>query len=260
MRGKDEIGQLSQSFNYMVSKLQENKAVEERLREVEHLSAIGQLSRNIAHEIRNPLNYISLSIDYINDKYTPNDIKDRERFIKIISGIKAEIQRLDTIVNDFLAYSKPIRLNKKITNIDQILEDVYLIIKAKAEKEGVTILIEKQVSCELIIDPELIKSCILNLITNAFQAMQKVQRERILRISSTILNNEYVLTVTDNGEGVYKEDLPKVFEPFFTTKKEEAGLGLGLSFTKRVVEEHGGRVEFESIKGEGSVVKIILPL
>lgn len=259
VHSKDEIGQLSQSFNYMVSKLKENKAVEERLREVEHLSAIGQLSRNIAHEIRNPLNYISLSIDYIHDKYISSDKKDKERFIKIINGIKAEIQRLDTIVNDFLTYSKPIRLNKKITNIDQIIEDLHSIIKAKAEKDGVNIIVEKNANCELIIDPELIKSCIINLVTNAFQAMRTVQREGILKISSTVIKNEYILTVIDNGEGVSEEDLPKVFEPFFTTKKENVGLGLGLSFTKRVIEEHGGRVEFRSKKGEGSEVKIILP-
>ncbi|MCX7913503.1 MAG: HAMP domain-containing histidine kinase [Thermodesulfovibrionales bacterium] len=260
VNSRDEIGQLSESFNYMVSKLQEQKAVEERLREVEHLSAIGQLSRNIAHEIRNPLNYISLSIDYINDKYIPTEEKEKERFIKIVSGIKAEIQRLNNIVNDFLTYSKPIKLNRKMTSFNQILEDLQSVINAKAEIEGVKIVIEKQSDCELMVDPDLIKSCILNVVTNAFQAMQNIQKEPMLRISSDIINNEFVLTVLDNGEGVSKEDLPKVFEPFFTTKKESIGLGLGLSFTKRVIEEHGGRVEFKSQKGEGSEVRIILPL
>lgn len=257
IKSSDEIGQLSKSFNYMVSKLRENRAIEERLREVEHLSAVGQLSRSMAHEIRNPLNFINLSIDYINSKYVPEDAKDKERFISLISGIKIEIQRLDMLVNEFLNYSKPIKMNKRKVKFNQIIDDLLSIIQAKADAERINIVSERETDCELMIDPELIKSCILNLFTNAFNAMENVQRERYLKIKTEIMSDEFILTVVDNGEGVPAENLPKIFESFFSTKKD--GLGLGLAFTKRVVEEHGGRVEFKSITNEGSEVRIILP-
>lgn len=257
IKSSDEIGQLSKSFNYMVSKLKENRAIEERLREVEHLSAVGQLSRSMAHEIRNPLNFINLSIDYINGKYVPEDAKDKEKFISLISGIKIEIQRLDMLVNEFLNYSKPIKMNKRKVQFNQIIDDLLSIIQAKADAERINVVSERETDCELMIDPELIKSCILNLFTNAFSAMETVERERYLKIKTEIMSDEFILTVADNGEGVPAENLPKIFESFFSTKKD--GLGLGLAFTKRVVEEHGGRVEFKSIKHEGSEVRIVLP-
>ncbi len=259
IKSSDEIGQLSKSFNYMIEKLRENKSIEERLREVEHLIAVGQLSRNMAHEIRNPLNYINLSIDYINGKYVPENPKDKERFISLISGIKLEIQRLDKLVNEFLNYSKPIKLNKSKIQFQSIINDLLSIINAKAEAEGIKIIIDTQTDCELMIDPDLIKSCILNLITNAFQAMENINRERLLEIKTQISDDEFILIVADNGEGIELENIDKIFEPFFSTKKEGLGLGLGLPFTKRIIEEHGGRVEVDSIKDKGSEFRIILP-
>lgn len=258
VRSSDEIGKLSRSFNYMVSKLKENKILEERLRAVEHLSAVGQLSRSMAHEIRNPLNFINLSIDYINDKYLPHDPKSREKFCSLIIGIKDEIQRLNKLVDEFLDYSKPIKLDIKAVKISKIIDDLLLLVQAKAETEKIRITKETTIDYELKVDPELIKSCILNLITNAFQAMEGIEREHSLRIKTAEEEGDFILTISDNGGGVPPENLSKIFEPFFSTKKN--GLGLGLPFTKRVVEEHGGRVEFSSILNVGSEAKIILPL
>jgi len=258
IRSNDEIGRLSMSFNYMVSKLKENRMLEERLREVEHLSAVGQLSRSMAHEIRNPLNFINLSIDYIGDKYVPDDPKNKEKFNSLITGIKDEIQRLNKLVNEFLDYSKPIKLDIKEVRINKIINDLLFLVQAKAEAEKIKIIKEADEDYKLSVDPELIKSCILNLMTNAFHAMESIERERYLKIKTSIEGENFVLTVCDNGKGVTPENLPKIFEPFFSTKK--TGLGLGLPFTKRVIEEHGGKVEFSSKIDEGSEAKIILPI
>ncbi len=257
IRSSDEIGQLSKSFNYMVDKLRENRTLEERLREIEHLSAVGQLSRNMAHEIRNPLNFINLSIDYIGDKYKPEDSKSKEKFSSLIYGIKEEIRRLNKLVNEFLDYSKPIKMNLKDIQINRIIDDLLSLIEAKAEAEKIKILRETPDDYELSADPELMKSCILNLIANAFHAMETIERDRLLIIKTEAAGNDFILTLSDSGEGVSGENLEKIFVPFFSTKKD--GLGLGLPFTKRVVEEHGGRVEFTSVLNEGSMAKIILP-
>jgi len=257
VQSRDEIGQLSESFNFMVQKLQETRTLEEKLREAEHLSGLGQLSRNMAHEIRNPLNFISLSVDHISEKYLPEDEGDRKRFDNLISGIKQEVHRLNKLVNDFLDYSRPIKLNIKKVSVGELLEDVMALIWAKAEADGINITKDYSADVEINVDTDLFKSCILNTITNAFHAMETSQK-KVLAIKTEIAGKEFVLSIKDSGIGVSQENLSRIFEPFFSTKQN--GLGLGLPMTMRVMEEHGGRVEFNSAEGKGSEVKLILPL
>ncbi len=251
----DEIGDLTRSFNFMIQRLRENRRLEERLREAEHLSAIGQLSRSIAHEIRNPLNYISLCIDHIKEKYRPdNDVK-AGNFETLISSIKLEIYRLDKLVSDFLDYGKPLNLNFQRVNVHQILQDVVEIIKIKADSQKVEFTEHYHYLPEMMIDVELMKTCIFNIVINAFQAMPEGGK---LRMETESEDGRFVLHLSDTGSGISRDSLSKVFEPFFTTKIN--GLGLGLAITKRVIEEHGGKIEVSSTEGEGSQIKIILPV
>ncbi|MEO5360791.1 MAG: ATP-binding protein [Nitrospirota bacterium] len=255
---KDEIGQLSESFNHMVKKLNESKNLEERLREAEHLSGLGKLSRDMAHEIKNPLNFISLSIDYIRGKYPPENDGSLENFNTLIVGIKQEIHRLNKLVNDFLDYSRALKVNLQQVHINNVLEDAVALIWAKAEADG--IVISKNYCSDMIlnVDPDLFKSCVLNVMTNAFQAINGFKSTGgLLKITTEVRENEFVLTIEDNGPGVQPENLPKLFEPFFSTKQNHPGLGLPMTF--RVMEEHGGRVEFYSEPGSGSEVKLFLP-
>ncbi len=272
VKSADEIGELAAGFNFMVQKLRTGRAMEEKLREAEHLSGLGELARNIAHEIRNPLNFISLSIGHLNEKYAPLNSEDRRNYTTLMSGIKEEINRLNNLVNDFLQYSGQLKLNRKKVMVEDMLEDVISLIWAKAEVEGINITKEYSANIELSVDPDLFRSCILNIITNAFHALEsseemesgdnpskKVaysQKEKKLTIKTALMDNEFVLSVSDNGRGVPKDKLSKIFEPFFSTK--DKGPGLGLPMTKRVMEEHGGRVEFNSVESEGSEVKLIL--
>ncbi len=252
---KDEIGELMEGFNFMVQRLRENKRLEERLREAEHLSAIGQLSRSIAHEIRNPLNFISLSIDHIKEKYRPGSDDEGRNYDALISSIKQEILRLNRLVTEFLDYGKPIKLNIRLMHIVQIMEEVISIIKAKAASERITIVKRSIYHPDIMGDPELIKTCILNVVTNAFQAMTG---GGTLIFDTRKSDGNFILSIQDTGKGVSKENITKVFEPFFTTKN--TGLGLGLATTRRIIEEHGGKIEFHSEQDKGSEVVISLPL
>ncbi|MCE5311862.1 MAG: HAMP domain-containing histidine kinase [Nitrospiraceae bacterium] len=253
---KDELGQLSDSFNKMVHGLSGMRSLEERLREAEHLSGIGQLSRSMAHEIRNPLNFINLSIDYLKGKYRPQD-SDAEQFDSLIDGIKLEIQRLNKLVNDYLDYSRPLKLNLCSVKVNPLLEDLISLVWAKADAEGIQIIKQLKSDPVLRVDADLLKSCVLNIIVNAVHAMEGKEGPRVLILNTNVSENEFVLAINDTGSGVKPENIEKIFEPFFSTKKN--GLGLGLSMTKRVIEEHGGRIEFSSIYGEGSEFRIILP-
>lgn len=252
---KDEIGELNEGVNFMVKKLREDRQLEERLREAEHLSAVGQLSRSIAHEIRNPLNFISLSIDHIKGKYQPHEEVDARNFDALMSSIKHEIHRLNKLVSDFLEYGRPLKLTVQRVSMGGLINDVVALVRAKAETERVTIKENYAFLPELIIDPELIKACLVNVIMNSLQAMTE---GGVLTLNTEKSNGNFMLSVSDTGVGVSKENIQKVFEPFFTTK--DTGLGLGLATTKRVIEEHRGRIDFYSNEGKGSETIISLKL
>lgn len=252
---KDEIGELTQSFNFMVKKLREERELEERLRKAEHLAGIGQFSRSIAHEIRNPLNFISLSIDHIKEKYKPCDDGGNDAFASLILNIKKEIQRVSRFAESFLEYSRPLELNLQKADIGRLIEDVLELVLAKAHKEGIEISKKYEILPELFIDPDFIKTCLYNVILNAFQAMPYGGR---LVIRTQRIDAKFCLSVEDTGTGISEERAARIFDPFFTTKS--GGLGLGLALTKRVIEEHRGKVEFKSAEGKGSIVTISLPM
>jgi signal transduction histidine kinase len=252
---KDEIGELTKTFNYMVQKLREERALEEKLREAEHLSGIAQLGKSIAHEIRNPLNFISLSIDHLKTKYIPNQGEDKEKFESLITSIKHEIQRLNKLVGDFLDYGKSLQVTLQDVDIEGLINEVISLVSAKAEKDGIKISFQNGGLPKLSADPELIRTCIFNIIINAFQAMPD---NGTLTVTTKVSNGKAYIIIEDTGIGVSKENLPKLFDPFFSTKS--TGLGLGLAMTKRFIEEHGGTADFQSTEGKGSTMTISLPL
>ncbi|MGB4782982.1 ATP-binding protein [Candidatus Methylomirabilis sp.] len=266
----DEIGELTTSFNDMVAKLRANKELEHRLHQAERLSSIGQLASGIAHEIRNPLNFINLSIDHLQNRFSPTDPRSREEFTHLVSWVKTEIHRLNTMITNFLTYGKPIKLEPRPCDLAPLLHDVVSMASGKAEEQGIEI--ERDSSVDLprvLVDSEQIKTCFVNVLVNAFQAMPSGGR---LSITTALVNGTDPATSTppagserwvevrfqDTGYGIVSEDLAKVFEPYFTTK--EVGIGLGLALTKKIVEEHGGVIALTSVRDQGTTVRIRLPV
>lgn len=252
---KDEIGELTQSFNYMVRKLREERELEEKLRKAEHLASIGQFSTSIAHEIRNPLNFISLSIDHIKEKYAPNNGESKETFDSLIVNIKNEIQRVSRFAESFLEYGRPLEISTKPSDIGKLIEDVLELVLSKAQKEHVIIERDLETIPELSVDPDFIKTCLYNVILNAFQSMHKGGK---LVIRTKIIDTKCCISVEDTGEGISEDRLARIFDPFFTTKT--GGLGLGLALTKRVMEEHKGKIDIKSTEGIGTTVSLFLPM
>ena len=250
----DEIGKLARSFNHMVEKLREQRDLEEKLRKAEHLAGIGQFATSIAHEIKNPLNFISLSIDLIREKYRPANGGDKN-FDSLIANIKSEIQRVSRFAESFLEYGRPLELNRQMTDMERLLNEVVELVSAKAHTENINIRISFDPIPELFIDPEFIKTCLYNIILNAFQAMPM---GGTISISAQRADNKVVLVIGDTGIGIPEDMLSRIFDPFFTTKS--SGLGLGLALTKRVIEEHKGKVEIKSSEGSGTAVTLTLPL
>jgi two-component system sensor histidine kinase AtoS len=136
-----------------------------------------------------------------------------------------------------------------------LINEIIALVRAKAEKDGIRIHYYNGELPALSVDPELIKTCIFNVILNAFQAMPAGGD---LTVSTNASNDRAYIIIEDTGIGVSRENLSKLFDPFFSTKS--TGLGLGLAMTKRVVEEHGGKVDFQSTEGKGSTINIALPV
>lgn len=252
---RDEIGELGGTFNEMISGLKSKRELEEKLNNAERQAAIGRLTQAVAHEIRNPLNVINLSIDHVATKYAPDDEKRREPFTRILSSIRDEVGRLKRLVNDLLNYGRPPRLAMENVDLGKLVEDTISLIKPQADEQGVEVTLDVEAFPAVILgDRERLKSCFSNIAINALQAMPTggLLATRIEKHDGNI-----AVKVTDTGVGITEEALGKIFEPYFSTK--QAGFGLGLAVTKAIVQEHQGQIEVTSQPGHGTTFTVKLP-
>lgn len=252
---KDEIGVLIRSFNEMVDKLGERKGLEEKLKKTEQFSMIGQLSSGIAHEIRNPLNFLSLSVGHIRERIIEENFEDKEGLLGILDNVMEEIYKINELIHNFLLLGKPVTINREAVLSHALINEALYILKGKV-RDGIKVTI----SCDtdgisLYCDREYMRLCLINLLLNAIQAIE--DRGSISVECGEIDGSSYI-SVADSGAGIEPEDLEKIFEPYFS--KKNFGIGLGLSVTKRFVEEHNGSISVESQVGRGTKTTIKVPV
>lgn len=256
-RGGDEVSALTRTFNEMVERLRENRLLEERLHFAERSTALGRLASGLAHEIRNPLNFINLSIDHVRERLGPAEPRRKEDFERVLANVKAEISRLNRLVGDFLSFGKPMRLKARLCALDDVLREVADLVEPKARDQGIVVELQAERDLPRVVaDPELLKTCLLNLMINGIDAMPEggVLGAAVQRDGTEAL----LVTVSDTGRGMDAEAVRGAFEPYFSTK--EAGVGLGLALTRKIVEDHGGTIELESAPATGTRARIRLPL
>lgn len=255
--GTDEIGELSASFNEMVGKLRERENLEKRLYEAEHLSKVGQLASGIAHEIRNPLNYISLAIDHLKSEMLPLCGDRQSELASLTDKIKEEVRRVNFMVVNFMNYGRPLKLRIGPLFYPELIAKALPLLQDKLTEQRIEVVTELALDLPpMNADRELLRNCLFNFITNAAQAMPDGGTVT-LGASYDREAEAFRLTFTDQGEGIAAEDIPKIFQPYFTTK--EAGIGLGLAITERIIKEHGGEILVDSCLGRGTVFTVILP-
>jgi signal transduction histidine kinase len=251
----DELGKLAMRFNEMTAELEKKVELEAKLKETEKSAVVGRLASAIAHEIRNPLNYINLTLDQLRAKFVPEDEDKAKIFDKLTSQLKTEVGRINQQISDFLRYSRPLKLDLKPINLREVVDNSLNIVEAQAEEQGINIAINQAESASKILgDAEILRSVFNNLFINAIQAMPSGGSLKIDIISEA---NFAKIEVADTGEGISNENLPKIFEPYFSTK--ETGTGLGLAIVKRIIDEHNGTIEVESEEGKGTKFEVKLP-
>ena len=233
----------------------EFKNLEKKFYESQKLAAVGQLSAGIAHEVRNPLSSIKMSLQILEKRLRPegNDLK---RF-KIA---EKEVEHLEKLVSDILIFAKPLEPEMKKADLHAFLDNSL----SMAEKEIAEKAIEVQKHYDRSIsavsfDPAMLKQALLNIYLNAIDAMERAGR-LILSTRAVRENNQpaVAIEIEDNGSGIDAEDLPHLFNPFFTKKKY--GTGLGLTQVKKIIDLHQGTIEIVSGKEKGTKIVVTLPV
>jgi signal transduction histidine kinase len=217
------------------------------------MAAVGELAAGVAHELNNPLTSV-LGFAQVLMRSIPPDDPGYENLVTIAN----EALRARDIVRDLLAFSQQTTSSHEPANINEVVGNTLSLIRRQFEASDITVQEDLADDLPLVfLATGRIKQVFLNLFTNALQAMPNGGR---LMVSSRRVEDEVVVRVTDTGDGIPEEHLPRIFEPFYTTKPVGQGTGLGLSVSLGIVQEHGGRIEVESWPGEGSAVAVRLPV
>ena len=255
---RDEMGDLTELFNDMTVKLGRTRELEAQLYNAEKAVVVSRLASAIAHEIRNPLNYINLTLDHLRATFAPDDPKKRETIDNLTRQLKLEVARINTRITEFLNYSRPVKLEPRKLDLVEIARDALSIFEAQAADSNVEARVETQGEPPAVIaDPESLRSALTNLIINSFQAMDGSGGKLRISLSSEDDGRSARIEVSDTGRGIAAEDISKVFEPYFSTK--ETGTGLGLAIVKKAVDDHQGTISVKSKLGEGTTFVITLP-
>ncbi|MGN6725930.1 MAG: sensor histidine kinase [Tepidisphaeraceae bacterium] len=226
----------------------------ERARQAERLAELGTLTGGLAHEIRNPLSTIQLNLQLLQEDLA-SDRQTSPRVLNRMSTVTREALRLRTILDDFLRYAGRIELQAEAVDLNELLTEVVDFINPQAQQSRVQL--RQTPSAHPVmatVDARLIKQAILNLMLNAMQVMPGGGE---LMVSATESDGEARLTVTDTGPGISADDQARVFDAYFSKRK--GGTGLGLAMTRRIAQEHGGRMELKSEVGKGSSFSIVIP-
>ncbi|WP_226037494.1 ATP-binding protein [Aquibacillus saliphilus] len=222
--------------------------LQQKVVESEKLSAIGKLGTGLAHEIRNPLTSI-IGLAQL--------LKENNHDNKYLEIITAELERMKSLVNQFVSLGKPTDFERTDCNVDNLIIKTVELMNSNAHLHNVKIHFKASTTItEVTIDESKIKQVLINFIKNAFEAMP-LGGNIWIQLNSDPSNKEVHISIKDEGEGMTEEEVNKLGTPFFTTKK--SGLGMGLPICFDIIKAHQGKIKIDSYKGKGTIVHLVLP-
>jgi signal transduction histidine kinase len=242
-------------YAIIVRDITESRRTAEKTIESERLNALTLLAAGVAHELGNPLNSLNIHLQLMERQARKTKGKARQELQHSIDICRGEINRLDSIVSQFLRAIRPSRPQLRPENINTIVEEAVRFFSAEIEARDIVVETELHSDLPLLqLDRDQMKQAFYNVIKNSFEAMK---RRGILRIRTDRDESHVRVSFIDNGGGMSAEALSHVFEPYYTTKV--TGTGLGLLIVRRIVREHGGELAIESTEGKGLTLTIRLP-
>ncbi|MGA7045904.1 MAG: ATP-binding protein [Candidatus Sulfotelmatobacter sp.] len=254
-RRNDEIGDLGRKFNYMMQQLRESREEIDRLHRTqmsraEHLATLGEMATGLAHEIRNPLAGIAGVIEIVG-----RDLPSTSPARAVIKDVRLEIAQINRIVTDLLETARPHPPQMRLSNLNTTVEHAVMLARQQVLSKPIKIELHKAPDLpEVEHDSDQIHQVLLNLLLNAVQA---VTGAGTVNVEIGSQDGFASVAVSDTGRGISSEHLSNIFRPFYTTKGN--GTGLGLSLARRIVEEHHGRIEVNSVVAKGSKFTVLLP-
>jgi two-component system sensor histidine kinase AtoS len=231
--------------------LTERRAMEVQMQRTERLVALGRLAGGLAHELRNPLGITRAAAQMLQQELA-DDGKPGE-YTRVI---QSEIDRVDRLVEQLLAYARPRPLQRSLVNVAALVEETSGLAWVYAKQQEVTLTTQVSDDLPLLMgDGDLLHQAVVNVLLNGIQATSP---GGTVNLTAQTEYASVLLTVCDTGQGIAPEILPHIFDPFFTTRDD--GTGLGLSIVQQIVHDHGGTVEIQSTPGQGTQVRLRLPL
>lgn len=235
---------------------QSRRETEETI-ESEKLNALTLLAAGVAHEIGNPLNSLGIHLQLLERKIADLSPGDRTNLEDHLTTAQNEIQRLDSLLKEFLHAIRPATPIRKSGNLNKVIEDTLALLAPEMEERNVSVHLNLDETLpSLPLDGDQMKQAFFNLLKNSYQALPGSGGE--VHIDSVSNEFEIVVSVKDNGSGISPELMGSLFEPFRSGRA--SGTGLGLLIVRRIVREHGGEIKVESEEGKGTSVHIYLPL
>jgi signal transduction histidine kinase len=249
-RGRDEVGVLARSFNHMTSELSSQR---DRLIQTERVAAWRELARRLAHELKNPLLPLQLTVENLVRARALSPEEFDEVFRESTQTLGMEIANLKTIIGRFSDFSKMPKPELERIDAREVIGRVRTLYDTSAQNVHFKVELE-DCPMPLCVDPELLHRALSNLVLNAMDAMPE---GGTLHLSAKPMDEQIEIRVADTGQGLTPEECERLFTPYYTTK--QLGTGLGLAIVQSVVADHGGKITVESCVGEGATFVITLP-
>lgn len=225
---------------------------EQEREEAERLKFLGNLVANFAHEIKNPLNGLSIATQRLHREFP----SENDEYSRLTMVIGEEIKRLNRILNDFLSLARPKMKQKTTFSVKSVINDALILIREQAREASFLLIEDIDHDREIIGNPDNLKRALFNILLNAVDAVRDLSdRKGEISITTHVTQDMYQISIKDNGMGMDDEEKARVFTPYFTTKKK--GTGLGLYIAQQIVREHNGTIAIESQKKIGTIFTIL---